>query len=115
MFNTATNVRGYEWMKKETEELVDNHLDASERSAGGRCGTSEYAGPSIGRMSDDDNSDCELSHSVLIPMEWDQDALVRFIYLFSFLLLFVVCCHGVVDVFFLWLPTDRWIVVRCKY
>ncbi|CAJ1946582.1 unnamed protein product [Cylindrotheca closterium] len=59
IFNTASNVRGYEWTIKETEELVDDLLDA--------CSGALAMGES--------RQDYELSQIVLIPMEWDQDAL----------------------------------------
>ncbi|KAL3934609.1 MAG: hypothetical protein SGBAC_009710 [Bacillariaceae sp.] len=59
IFNTASNVRGYEWTIKETEELVDDLLDA----CSGALAMNEI------------RQDYELSQIVLIPMEWDQDTL----------------------------------------
>jgi len=56
IFNTATNVRGYEWTKKETEELLDDLMDAAEQEREKDC-------------------DYELNQIVLIPMEWDREAL----------------------------------------
>jgi len=56
IFNTATNVRGYEWTKKETEELLDDLMDAAEQER-----ETDY--------------DYELNQIVLIPMEWDREAL----------------------------------------
>ena len=69
IFNTATNVRGYEWTIKETEELIEDLLDAS-----------------LGIMAKSDDNDekdealfvprdYELSQIVLIPMDWDRDRL----------------------------------------
>jgi len=56
IFNTATNVRGYEWTKKETEELLDDLMDAAEQER-------------------EKDYDYELNQIVLIPMDWDREAL----------------------------------------
>eukprot|EP00980_Cylindrotheca_fusiformis_P015783 scaffold4590_cov112-Cylindrotheca_fusiformis.AAC.1 len=59
IFNTASNVRGYEWTWKETEELLDDLMDGSK---GVFSATTN-------------NKDYELSQIVLIPMEWDRELL----------------------------------------
>lgn len=56
IFNAATNVRGYEWTLKETDELFDDLSDVS-----------------IGEESPNKHrGDYELSQIVLVPMEWDR-------------------------------------------
>jgi hypothetical protein len=65
IFNTASNVRGYEWSVKETEELLDDLLDG----ARGILSTiPEGDSPTS-------SQDYELSQIVLIPNEWDRDLL----------------------------------------
>lgn len=67
IFNTASNVRGYEWTTKETDELVDDLLDA--------CGGSLVMYDGDEASASKLTQDYELSQIVLIPMEWDQDTL----------------------------------------
>jgi len=56
IFNAATNVRGYEWTLKETDELFDDLSDVA-----------------IGEESPNKHrGDYELSQIVLVPMEWDR-------------------------------------------
>lgn len=56
ILNAATNVRGYEWTLKETDELFDDLTDVS-----------------IGEESPNKHRrDYELSQVVLVPMEWDR-------------------------------------------
>lgn len=64
IFNTASNVRGYEWTLKETEELLDDLLDGAK----GAFSTTTTA-------TAEERQDYELSQIVLIPMQWDRDLL----------------------------------------
>jgi uncharacterized protein with ParB-like and HNH nuclease domain len=68
IFSTASNVRGYEWTLKETEELLDDLLDASQGVFAGDAdgGSSEIICEGFSKQ------DYELSQIVLIPMEWNQ-------------------------------------------
>ena len=59
IFSTASNVRGYEWTTKETEELFDDLCDGAQ----GLLGTLQGSGA----------TDYELSQIVLIPMSWDRE------------------------------------------
>ena len=53
ILNCATNMRGYEWTTKESDELLDDLSDAS-----------------MGKF--DSSQDYELSQIVLVPLDWDQ-------------------------------------------
>jgi len=61
IFSTTSNVRGYEWTLKEAEELLDDLVAAAN-------GVYEAD-------SSNEKSDYELSQIVIIPMEWDKEAL----------------------------------------
>ena len=71
IFSTATNVRGYEWTIKETEELLDDLLDASN----GLYSPVDMEDEVDESKNHQEPHDYELNQIILVPMEWDQGLL----------------------------------------